>query len=166
MKVLIPVDGSEAALIAVNHVCTRKSRGEDIEAIVLHVAPGLNHHAGRFISREARMSFYLKECKAAAVRATERLAAANVSFQLMMTSGATAERIAKVAEQQRVDEVIIGMSRQPEWLRFIVGSVPSGVMARTDIPVTVLEQGHVGRLERYGVPAGALGLATWWMLVD
>lgn len=166
MKVLIPVDGSQAALLAVNHVCTRRSGGADIEAIVLHVAPRLNHHAGRFVTRQARTSFYMKECRAAAARATERLAAANVPFQLLLTTGTPAERIAKVAEEQRVDEVIMGVSRQPEWLRFLIRPLPSGVMARTDIPVTVLEQGRVGVLDRYGVPAGALGLATWWIFAD
>jgi hypothetical protein len=34
------------------------------------------------------------------------------------------------------------------------------VMARTDIPVTLLARGHAGVFERYAVPAGAVGMAA------
>jgi nucleotide-binding universal stress UspA family protein len=166
MKVLIPVDGSQAALAAVDHVCTLKDQGADIEAVVLHVAPRFNRHTGRFVGRNARAAFYMDECKAAAAGAVNRLAAAHVPFQLMMTMGPVAERIARVADRQRVDQIVMGTGRQPEWLRRLVGSVSDGVMARTDIPVTVLQRGRVGVLERYGIPAGAFGLATWWIIAE
>jgi len=166
MKVLIPVDGSQAALAAVSHVCTLKRGGADIDAIVLHVGPRLNHHAGRFVSRKARVAFYMEACKAAAARAVDQLAAANVPFQLIMAFGSPAERIAKVAKQARVDQIVMGVGRQPAWLRRLIAPVSEGVMALTEIPVTVLPSGHVGVLERYGVPAGALGLATWAIFAE
>ena len=164
MKVLIPVDGSQAALAAVNHVSALKRLGADIQAVVLHVGPRLNRHIGRFVSRNACVAMYMDECKAAAGQAIERLAAANVPFRLMMTMGPVARRIAAVADQERVDQIIIGVGRQPQWLRWLIASVPEGVMARTDIPVTVLQRGHVGVLEQYGVPASALGLAAWLLV--
>jgi hypothetical protein len=39
-------------------------------------------------------------------------------------------------------------------------------MARTDIPVTVLNRGRVGLIERYAVPAGAAGLAALFMAAE
>jgi hypothetical protein len=48
-----------------------------------------------------------------------------------------------IAERERVDEVIMGVGRHPEWLRWFNPSISRGVMARTDIPVTVLNRGHV-----------------------
>jgi nucleotide-binding universal stress UspA family protein len=166
MKVLIPLDGSQPALAALDHICTLRREGADIEALLLHVCPRLSRHSGRFVSREAREGYYTEECKAAAARAVSRLAAAGVPFRVLMTIGPTAEYIARVAEQERVDQIIIGAGRQPEWLRRLFSSLADCVMARTDIPVTVLQLGHVGLLERYGVPAGALWLAAWFLVAE
>ena len=60
----------------------------------------------------------------------------------------------------------MGVGRHPEWLRWLNPSISRGVMARTDIPVTVLNRGRVGLIERYAVPAGAAGLAALLMAAE
>ena len=65
-----------------------------------------------------------------------------------------------VAEREQVDEIMMGVGRHPQWLRWINPSIAHGVIARTDIPVSVLARGQAGLLERYALPAGVAGLAA------
>jgi hypothetical protein len=74
--------------------------------------------------------------------------------------GRPAARIAAVAEREQVDEIMLGVGRHPQWLRWINPSIAQGVMARSDIPVSVLARGQAGVLERYALPAGVAGLAA------
>jgi nucleotide-binding universal stress UspA family protein len=74
--------------------------------------------------------------------------------------GRPAERIAAVAERERVDQIMMGVGRHPGWLRWLNPTIAQGVMARTDIPVSVLARGRASLLERFAVPAGAAGLAV------
>lgn len=166
MKVLIPVDASRASLAGVKHVCELRRRGENVQALLLNVQPFLNQHISRFASREARQALHRERSRAAVAAAVERLAAAHVPFRLVVEVGPTPQRIAEVADREGVDEIVMGVGRHPEWLRWLNPSISRGVMARTDIPVTVISRGHVGLLERYGVPAGAIGLAAWFIAAD
>ena len=66
----------------------------------------------------------------------------------------------RVAEREKVDEIMFGVGRHPAWLRWFNPSIAQGVMAHTDIPVTVFARGQAGFLERYALPAGVAGLAA------
>jgi hypothetical protein len=55
---------------------------------------------------------------------------------------------------------MIGIGRHAAWLRLVRPSIAQGVIARTDIPVTVFARGRAGALERYGVPSGLAALAA------
>jgi nucleotide-binding universal stress UspA family protein len=83
-----------------------------------------------------------------------------VPFRALTELGSPAERIAALAEREGVDEIMMGVGRHPAWLRWLNPSIAQGVMARTDIPVTVFARGRPGRLERFALPAGVAGLAA------
>jgi nucleotide-binding universal stress UspA family protein len=95
-----------------------------------------------------------------AARAIEALSETGVPFRALTEVGAPAERIAALAEREGVDEIMMGVGRHPAWLRWLNPSIAQGVMARTDIPVTVFARGRPGRLERFALPAGVAGLAA------
>jgi nucleotide-binding universal stress UspA family protein len=166
MKILLPIDASPASLEAVRHVCGIRRRGTDIEAVVLNVQPYFNRHIARFSSRAARNSLRAARSRAAVARAIDELALAHVRFRLIVEVGSPAARIADVAAREDVDEIVMGVGRHPEWLRWFNPSISRGVMARTDTPVTVLNRGRVGPIERYAVPAGAAGLAVLLMAAE
>ena len=46
-----------------------------------------------------------------------------------------------MAEREQVDEIMMGVGRHPAWLRWVNPSIAQGVMARTDIAVTVFARG-------------------------
>lgn len=159
MKVLIPVDASRAALAPIPAIRKLGFTGP-LEVVLLNVQPAFHRHLSRYTSRASREALRKERSSAAMAAAIEELSGRGISFRALTEVGRPSERIAAVAEREQVDEILIGAGRHPAWLRWLNPSIAQGVMARTDIPVTVFSRGHPGALERYALPAGVAGLAA------
>jgi len=160
MKVLVPIDGSQAALAALLHVGSLSHAGIAVETLLINVQPRFHRHVSQFTSRAARDSLRAERSAAAMAPAIEALSRLRLPFRAVSELGDVAWRIAAVAEREQVDEIVMGTGRHPQWLRWLNPSIAQAVMERTDIPVTVLARGHAGALERYALPAGLAGLAA------
>ena len=160
MKILVPVDASEAALAPVAYLESLARAGVDLEVLVLNVQPRFHRHISQFTSKAARDSMRQERSREAMGRAIEALSLRKIAFRAFAQVGNPAERIAAVAEREQVDEVMMGVGRHPAWLRWVNPSIAQAVMERTDIPVTVLARGHAGAFERYALPAGVAGIAA------
>ena len=166
MKILVPVDASEAALAPISYLESLARSGVQLEVLVMNVQPRFHRHIARFTSRAARDGVRAERSRAAMARAIEALSIAKLPFRAFSEVGQPAERIAAVAEREQVGEVMMGVGRHPAWLRWLNPSIAHGVMERTDIPVTVLARGQAGAFERYAVPAGVAGLAALLLAVE
>ncbi len=160
MKILVPVDASVAALAPIDYLETLARSGVQLEVLVLNVQPRFHRHVAHFTSRAARDGVRAERSRTAMAKAIEALSVRNIPFRALAEVGTPAERIAAVAEREKVDEIMMGVGRHPAWLRWVNPSIAQGVMARTDIGVTVFARGEVGMLQRYAVPAGVAGLAA------
>ena len=160
MKILVPVDASEAALAPLSYLESLARSGVPLEVLVVNVQPRFHRHVAQFTSRAARDELRAERSRAAMARAIEALALKNIPFRAFAEVGKPAERIAAIAERERVDEVMMGVGRHPAWLRWVNPSIAQAVMEQTDIPVTVLARGQAGAFERYALPAGVAGLAA------
>jgi nucleotide-binding universal stress UspA family protein len=160
MKILVPVDASEAALAPLSYLESLARSGVPLEVLVVNVQPRFHRHVAQFTSRSARDALRAERSRAAMARAIEALALKNIPFRAFAEVGKPAERIAAIAERERVDEVMMGVGRHPAWLRWVNPSIAQSVMEQTDIPVTVLARGQAGAFERYALPAGVAGLAA------
>jgi nucleotide-binding universal stress UspA family protein len=160
MKVLIPLDASQASRAALHHVHALFRAGVPVQAMLLHVQPRFHRHIAQFTSRAARDALRAERSAAALTPAIEELARWNLPFVALTEIGTPAECIARVAEREAVDEIVIGVGRYPEWVRWVNPSIAEAVMARTDIPLTVLSRGRAGALQRYALPIGIAGLAA------
>ena len=166
MKILLPVDASSAALAPVRHLAALARRGARLEVLVLNVQPRYHRYLARFTRRAARDALRAERSRAAMAAAIGALSRAGIRFRAVAELGRPAERIAAVAEREAVDEILMGVGRHPGWLRWVNPSIAQGVMERTDTPVTVFARGTESALERYGVPAGVLGLAALLIVSD
>ncbi len=160
MKILVPVDASQAALAPIDRLAALQRRGARHEALVLNVQPRFTRHVSQFTRRKDRDGLRWERSRDAMAQAIERLSDADVPFRAVTEIGRPAERIAAVAEREGVDEVMLGVGRHPAWLRWVNPSIAQEVMQMTDIPVTVLARGRAGAFERFAVPAGLVGLAA------
>jgi len=166
MKILVPVDASDAALAPIGYLEALARSGVRLEVLVMNVQPRFHRHVAQFTSRAAREGVRAERSRAAMARAIEALSLGNIPFRALAEVGLPAQRIAAVAEREEVDEVMMGVGRHPAWLRWMNPSIAHGVMERTDIPVTVLARGQYGALQRYAVPAGVAGLAALLIAVE
>ena len=166
MKYLIPVDSSQPALMPIDHLEAAARRGASIEAVILNVQPRLNRHISRFTRKADRNALRLERSRAAMAGAIERLSRAGIAFRALTEVGAPAERIAAVAEAERVDEILMGVGRHPRWVRWLNPSIAQGVIALTDIPVAVMAHGEQSPFERYLVPVSIAGLAALLISAD
>lgn len=157
MKVLVPVDASSAALAPVVRLIRSGIRAE---VLLLNVQPAFHRHIAQFTSRASRNALRAERSATAMAQAIELLAEARIEFRALSETGKPAERIAAVAEREAVDEIMMGVGRHPAWLRWLNPSIAQGVMALTDIPVTVLARGRPSLVERFAVPAGMAGIAA------
>lgn len=160
MKILVPVDASEAALAPVAYLESLARAGVELEVLVLNVQPRFHRHVAQFTNKAARDSMRQERSREAMARAIEALSMRNIPFRAFAEVGNPAERIAAVAEREKVDEVMMGVGRHPAWLRWVNPSIAHAVMERTDIPVTVLARGQAGAFERFALPAGVAGIAA------
>jgi len=160
MKYLIPIDASKASLAPLEHLERAAQRGGAIEAVVLNVQPRFHRHISQFTRRADRAALRAERSRAAMAQAAEQLSKASIPFRLVAAAGRPAERIAAVAEAERVNEILIGTGRHPAWLHWLKPSLVQATLARTDVPVTVFARGRQSTLERYALPAGVAGLAA------
>lgn len=160
MKILVPVDGSQAALAALLHVGSLAHAGVPVETLLLNVQPRFHRHIGQFSSRATRNALRAERSAAAMAPAIEALSRTRIPFRVVSEIGGVAERIAAVAKREQVDEIVMGTGRHPQWLRWLNPSIAQAVMEHIDIPVTVLARGQAGAMERFVLPAGLAGLAA------
>jgi nucleotide-binding universal stress UspA family protein len=166
MKVLVPLDGSSAAFAAIAHLRSLAQTGLPVHAVLLHVQIRFHRHVSQFSTGAARDALRAERSRKALAPAMDVLSREKISFVAMTACGSPAERIAAVAARERVDEIVMGVGRHPRWLRWLNPSIAQEVMQRSDIPVTVIARGQVGRLQRYAVPAGLAGLAALLLTAD
>jgi nucleotide-binding universal stress UspA family protein len=166
MRVLVPVDASQAALAPIAHLAGLQRSGVPLELVILNVQPRFSRHIAQFTNRTAREALRTERSSAAMARAIEAASRAGIRFRALAETGLPAERIAAVAAREEVSEIMLGVGRHPVWLRSLNPSIAQSVMARTDIPVTVFARGQPGVIERYVVPAGVAGLVGLLLAVE
>lgn len=169
MKFLVPVNASTPELVPVEHIESVARRGAAVEVLLLNVQPPFNRRVSRLTSRADRDAYRAERSRAAMAGVIERFAHSRIPFRAAMVIGTPPERIAEVAEAERVDEILIGELRRPRWLRWLMPSPAEAIASLTDIPVTVVARGKKeGALERYLVPgmAGLAALAALFIAAD
>ncbi|HXZ54102.1 MAG TPA: universal stress protein [Burkholderiales bacterium] len=169
MKYLIPVDSSKAALAPIEHLIAAKRRGVQIQALLLNVQHPFSRRVSELSGEADREALHAERSRSAMASAIELLSHAGIPFRAMTDVGSPAERIAALAESQRVDEILMGVRRHPRWLQWLLPSMPRAIVALTDVPVLVLGRGAASSVQGYlfwASLAGAAGLAALLLAAD
>ena len=106
MKYLIPLEGSAASLASIEHLERMARCGVSVEAVLLNVQPRFHRHIAQFTRRRDRDAWRMERSLAAMAPAAGRLAKAGIPFQRRAEIGDPEERIAAVAEVERVDDIL------------------------------------------------------------
>jgi len=158
LNVLIPVDASPNALRAVRHAIAEYRRDHELHLHLLNVQPRVSRHAARFVSRANREGWLHDRADAAMAAAVALLVDAGVPHQTHWATGERAEQICRAAKRLNVHHIVIGTARKNSITRMLEDSMTHRLLETTPVPVEVVAGDAVSKWERWGLPAGALGL--------
>ena len=128
--ILVPVDGSESAWIALEYA---GEQHDDGSIVVLHV---VDPSEGDYVeptddSRPTERSTELLET------ARERAATKGVDVETDTTTGSPAGAILEYAADNEIDHIVMGSRGRSGLSRLLLGSVAETVVRRSSVPVTV-----------------------------
>ncbi len=141
MKVLIPVDGSENSQRAVDYVIRNTAMLKERPDLLLlnvqwNVATG---NVKLFISQKTIDDYYREQGMAALQSARSALDAAGLPYQYHISVGTPAEAIARYADEQGVDQIVMGRQGQGGIQSFLLGSVVNKVLHLASCPITLIK---------------------------
>jgi len=138
MKILLAVDGSKAALAAVQCLVEhadwyREKPG--VELVTVHLPVPKLPRMRLVVSKSQIERYYQEEGEANLAEAKKRLEAAGIAFRASVLVGSVAESIARHAEKTRCDQIFIGSHGRSAAGNLLLGSVATKVLHISRIPV-------------------------------
>ena len=141
MKILLPVDGSECALRAVEHLISHSAWFRDLPEIhLLHVhAPIPIGRVQAHVGKETLHAYYLEESQASLLGAQQKLDVAGCAHTTHIHVGQPAEVIAKLAAEQGCDLIVMGTHGRGGIAGLVTGSVANRVLHLASCPVLLVK---------------------------
>ena len=141
MKVLLPVDGLDCSLRAVDHLITHGTWFREVPEIhLLHVhAPIPIGRVQAHIGKETLHAYYLEESQEAVAGAQQKLDAAGLFHTTHIHVGQPAEVIARMAGELQPDLIIMGSHGRTGMAGLVMGSIASRVLHLVQCPVLLVK---------------------------
>jgi nucleotide-binding universal stress UspA family protein len=144
-SVLVPVDGSDNSMRAVEEACRQLTHRPQETVQLLNVQPP-NHSAvvKKYLSQDLIDEFYRVEGEAALEAARARLDEAKIAYKSNVKIGDVAQSIASCVQQLRCDQVIMGTRGLGSGgiaavSGLLLGSIATKVLHLVDVPVTLVK---------------------------
>jgi nucleotide-binding universal stress UspA family protein len=138
-KLLVPVDGSENALRAVEHAAALVKGGLDAELHLVNAQPPVGGMVTTFVAQADVDDYHRDEAMKALQPALDRLAAQGLAGVIHIGVGDPAEVIVGFCEQLGCDQIVMGARGLGAAASLIFGSVSREVMAEAKAPVTLVK---------------------------
>ena len=138
MRILVPVDGSEPALRALD-AAIRRAKGSGGQVLLLNVQTAIPASVGDFVGAAAVQGHYRDEGEKALGPARQRLEAAGVAYEAETRAGSPADVIAAEARERGCDEIVMGSRGLSGLKSVILGSVADRVLHLSEVPVTIVK---------------------------
>ena len=159
-KVLIPVDDSNNALMALKHAVNMYGSDRQTHFHICNVQPTLYTHIRKFLSKQTINEWQAERAKAAAKTASEFLEKAGANFSFTYVTGDKGEALRDEAQRLECNRIVIGTSKKNTLSRLFENSTTAKLLEISDIPVEVVTGKTLSTLERWGIPALGAGAAT------
>ena len=140
LKILLAIDGSENALRAVSYLIKRTSGAKDqYEVSLVNVQYPLHGTVASFVSGTQVKQYHQDEGMKALAPAQALLDGAGVAYTHHLFVGEPAEVVARFAQEQGCDEIVIGTRGLSNIGSLLVGSVASKIIHLSDVPVVLVK---------------------------
>jgi len=140
-RILLPVDGSEASLRAVDQVLKKAGlTKEPMEIHLLNVQLALRQGVTAFVSQRQIEGYHHDEGVKELERARAKLDAAKLPYQFHIGVGEDpAQVIARYARDKKCDQVVMGTRGLGSVAGVLLGSVTTKVLHLLDVPILLVK---------------------------
>jgi nucleotide-binding universal stress UspA family protein len=141
-RVLIPLDGSDCSLRAVDYLIAERKRraaADDVEVHLLNVQLALRGDIGQFVSHDQIAAYQAEESQKALREAQSRLAAAGVNPVAHTGVGHAAEVITQTADELGCDHIVMGTHGRGALADLLAGSTTVRVVHQARMPVVLVK---------------------------
>jgi YjbE family integral membrane protein len=141
-RVLLAVDGSEESLRAARHVVAMRQDLRDPAALELHlinVQRPVSGDVSSFVSARSLDEYYQERGEAALAPARDWLAAQGLTATEHRLVGTPGPTIARAAQEQSCDLIVMGSRGLNSHTSDLVGSVALGAIEQASVPVLLVK---------------------------
>jgi len=141
MKILIPIDGSDAANRAVDHVIASTVwLKEAPQVCLLNVQWKLaSGNVKLFINQDTVNDYYREQGMAALTEARAMLDKAGLAYSYHISVGMPSEAIVQYAEEQKMDQIVMSAHGEGKLSTLLLGSVVSKVAQLAKMPMLLVK---------------------------
>jgi len=140
MKVLVPLDGSEASQHAVQYALNLAKGHSSMKITLLTVACNDAPFAMDFVANPIEALQACREYfKTRLEKARDLFAAEGIEVETVMETGDAAEVIIKTVKDGGYNKVIMGTRGLSALSGLVLGSVSAKVLANVNVPVTLIK---------------------------
>jgi len=139
-KVLVPIDGSENSLHAVDMVIKAIAEGRQFDVHLLNVQPQIvSGHARMYLRKDLIDEYYGEEAQKALQSAKDRLDKVGIPYTTSHQVGNAPEAIAKYVKSKGCEQIVMGTRGLGSVQSMMLGSVATKVLHLVDVPVTLVK---------------------------
>ena len=139
-KVLVPVDGSQNSLHAVDTVMKAIAEGRSLDVHLLNVQPQIvSGHARMYLRKDLIDEYYAEEGEKALAAAKDKLTQAGIPFTASHQVGNASELIAKYVKTHGCELIVMGTRGLGSVQSMMLGSVATKVLHLVSVPVTLVK---------------------------
>lgn len=140
MRFLLPVDGSQHSLRAVEYLIRLARCREALQVLLLNVREAVDTWEVRhFLVEEEIEKLQHAEAEADLRDARALLDAAGIAYEVRVLQGPVAETIAHFADEAGCDQIVMGTHGHSRLGELLLGSTASEVVHRARVPVTLVK---------------------------
>lgn len=138
--ILVPIDGSDNALRALNHVIHHMKQYEPLTLHLLNVQiPIVSGAVHLFIDKDTIRKYHQEEGEAMLAKAKAMLDEARVPYSAHIKVGHIAETIVSTAEQNKCDQIVMGSRGLGATSGLWLGSITTKTLHLAQVPVTIVK---------------------------
>lgn len=139
MKILLAVDGSAYTKRMLGYIAAHEELlGPTHEYMLCTVVSPIPPHASNFLDRATVDDYYREEAEDVLLPLRRFVERQGWRVHTMHIVGRPAEMIAEVADREHTDLIVMGTHGHSSLANVVLGSVATGVLARSTCPVLLI----------------------------
>ena len=138
-RILVPIDGSDEALRALEHAVRMARLIGEAEIHLVNVQPPVSGSVGTFVGTDNVARFHQEESDNALAAARKLLEREGVQVNAAMRIGSSGQAIAEYANELPCDQIVMGTRGLGRIGSLVLGSVATQVVHLTEFPVTLIK---------------------------